>query len=66
MDAVMTGKIREQIETVRRSGTANMLDTTAVQRVAYETDLYELVCFIEDDRAGYAKFVMSGGERTNE
>jgi gamma-glutamylcyclotransferase (GGCT)/AIG2-like uncharacterized protein YtfP len=56
----MTEKIKEQIMAVRATGKANMLDTNAVQRVAYEMELYELVCFIEDDRRAYARFVMTG------
>ncbi len=56
----MTEKINEQIMAVRATGKANMLDTNAVQRVAYDMDFYELVCFIEDDRKAYARFVMTG------
>lgn len=52
--------VKEQILAVRASGRTNMLDTNAVQRVAYEMDFYELVCFIEDDRRAYARFIMTG------
>ena len=56
----MTGKIREQIEAVRKSGKTNMLDTQMVQRIAHDMHLYELVAFIEDDRKGYCKLLMGG------
>lgn len=58
----MTDKIREQIMQVRDAGQCNMLDTTAVQRYAFDHDLYELVCYIEDDRQKYARFIMTGKE----
>jgi hypothetical protein len=58
----MTDKILEQIKTVQKSGFCNMLDTTAVQRYAYDHDLYELVCYIEEDKKKYARFIMTGKE----
>ncbi len=57
----MNEKIHEQIMAVRATGKANMLDTHAVQRVAYEMEFYELVVFIEDDRRTYARYIMTGG-----
>lgn len=59
-EKVMDATIREQIMAVRATGKTNMLDTNAVQRIAYEMDLYELVNFIEDDRRAYARFIMTG------
>jgi hypothetical protein len=56
----MTDKIKEQIEIVRKSGAANMLDTIAVQRYAHDNHLYDLVLFIEEDRKKYARFIMTG------
>ena len=50
---MMTEKIREQISAVRDSGVANMCDTAAVQRAAFERDFYELVLFIEENREEY-------------
>jgi hypothetical protein len=52
--------IREQIMAIRDEGRANMLDTNAVQRLAYEHDFYELVNFIEDDRKAYSNFIFTG------
>ncbi len=52
--------IREQILAIRASGETNMLDTHAVQRLAFERDFYELVNFIEEDRKAYAHFIFTG------
>ena len=37
-----------------------MLDIPAVQRMAFENGFYELVCFIEEDRAAYVRFILTG------
>jgi hypothetical protein len=39
----MTDKIHEQIMQVRKAGQCNMLDTVAVQRYAFDNDMYELL-----------------------
>lgn len=56
----MTDKVREQILAVRDTGLTNMFDLNAVQRLAYERDFYELVMFIEEDRAAYVRFILTG------
>ena len=53
-------KIKEQIIKVQRTGRTNMFDTNAVQVIANELGLYELVCFIEENKKAYANFVMKG------
>jgi len=45
-------KVFQQLEAVRRSGKTNMYDVSKVQRIAYESDYHELVCFIEDSKPG--------------
>ena len=59
---MMMEKIREQIFAVRDSGVANMCDTAAVQRAAFERDFYELVLFIEEHRDAYWVFILAGRE----
>ena len=59
---MMMEKIREQIFAVRDSGVANMCDTAAVQRAAFERDFYELVLFIEENREEYWNFILTGKE----
>jgi hypothetical protein len=50
----------EQIMEVRSSGQCNMLDATAVQRYAYDHDLFKLVTFIEEHKREYAEFILHG------
>ena len=59
---MMTEKIREQISAVRDSGVANMCDTAAVQRAAFDRGFYELVLFIEENRESYWDFILTGKE----
>ena len=56
----MTEKIKEQILIVRDTGRTNMFDTTAVQRIAYELNLFELVLFIEEHKKEYVHFIFTG------
>ena len=49
----MSEKIFSQIMDIRDSGRVNMFDVPGVQRMAFEMGFYELVCFIEEDRATY-------------
>lgn len=51
--------VQQQLEAVRRSGEANMFDRSLVQRVAYESDYFELVNWIEDHTSGkYVQLLM--------
>ena len=56
----MNEKIVSQIRDIRNSGRVNMFDVPAVQRMAFEMGFYELVCFIEEDRAAYVRFILTG------
>ena len=58
----MNEKIVSQIMDIRDSGRVNMFDIPSVQRMAFEMGFYELVCFIEDDRAAYVRFILTGEE----
>ena len=49
-----------QIMDIRDSGRVNMFDVPGVQRIAFEMGFYELVCFIEDGRAAYIRFILTG------
>ena len=57
----MTDKVKEQILAVRDTGLTNMFDLRTVQRIAYERDFYELVTFIEEEKAAYVRFILTGG-----
>ena len=56
----MTDIVREQILSIRDSGHVNMFDTNMVQRLAYEKEYYELVCYVEEHRREYWHFIMTG------
>ena len=56
----MNEKIVSQIMDIRDSGRVNMFDIPSVQRVAFESGFYELVCFIEENRAAYVRFILTG------
>ena len=56
----MNEKVVSQIMDIRDSGQVNMFDVPAVQRIAFEKGFYELVCYIEEDRAAYVHFILTG------
>ena len=58
----MDERVKEQILKVRETGLTNMFDLCAVQRIAYEMDFYELVTFLEDEKAKYVRFILTGEE----
>ena len=57
---IMNEKVFAQIMDIRDSGRVNMFDIPSVQRVAFESGFFELVCFIEEDRAAYIRFILTG------
>ncbi len=56
----MSETVKEQILAVRETGLTNMFDLRAVQRIAYEMDFFELVTFIEEEKAAYVRFILTG------
>ena len=54
----MDERVKEQILAVRDTGLTNMFDLSAVQRIAYDMDFYELVTFIEEEK----RFILTGEE----
>lgn len=58
----MNEKVVSQIIDIRDSGRVNMFDVPAVQRMAFKMEFYELICFIEENRATYVRFILTGEE----
>lgn len=63
----MNEKIKKQILAIRDSGVTNMFD---VKRVQYEANLkgfHELVLYLEENKAGYSRFILTGdtGKKSN-
>ena len=56
----MDAKVKEQILVIRETGLTNMFDLPMVQRLAYERDFYELVCWLEDHKKEYTHFILTG------
>jgi len=56
----MTEKVKEQILAIRDTGLTNMFDIPMVQRLAYDRDYYELVCFLEEHKKEYVHFILTG------
>ena len=56
----MTEKVKEQILAIRATGLTNMFDLPMVQRLAYERDFFELVCYLEEHPKEYAHFILTG------
>ena len=56
----MSDKVTEQILAVRETGLTNMFDVNAVQRIAFDMGLFELVVYLEDNRAAYCRFILTG------
>ena len=58
----LSEEIITNIEEIRLSGACNMLDVVAVQRHAYENEMYSLVLYLEENRKKYVNFIMYGTE----
>ena len=56
----MNETVFSQLMDIRNSGRVNMFDIPSVQRMAFKMGFYELVCFIEEDRAAYIRFILTG------
>nr|DAT76429.1 MAG TPA: protein of unknown function (DUF5049) [Caudoviricetes sp.] len=53
-------KIRAQILAIRDSGETNMFAVNMVQVIANSKGYYELVLFIEEHKAEYVHFILTG------
>ena len=56
----MTEVIRKQIMAVRATGETNMFDIPLVQVIANRMGFYELVIYLEEHRAEYVNFILTG------
>ncbi len=58
----MTDTIQEQILAIRDTGLTNMFDIPMVQRLTFDRDFYKLVCYLDEHRKEYVRFIMLGEE----
>jgi len=58
----MTKKIEADVLKVRDTGRTNMFDVYAVQRIAYELELFDLVLYLEEEEnwGEYTHFIITG------
>ena len=56
----MDESIKEQILFIRDSGVTNMFDFPKVQREAYSNGFYQLIMYIENQKADYIHFIIYG------
>ncbi len=58
----MRDKIIQDVIKVRDTGRTNMFDVYAVQRIANELELYELVIYLEEKKnwKEYTRFILTG------
>ena len=57
----MSDTVRDQILAIRTmTGCPNMFDVNAVQRLAFDHEMYALVEFIETDRKAFVTFILTG------
>ena len=56
----MNNTVKEQILAIRATGLTNMFDVNTVQQLAFERDFYEMVCYLDEDRTGYIRFILTG------
>ncbi len=57
---VMSDTVKEQTLSIRDTALTNMLDTSTVQRLAFDRGYYELVDFIRTDQKWCVTFIMTG------
>lgn len=62
----MNETIRLQILTIRESGITNMFDLPRVQHEAYTQGFHELVIYLNDHKAKYARFILTGEANESE
>ncbi len=56
----MNETIRMQIMAIRESGVTNMFDLPRVQQEAYARGFHELVIYIDNRKAAYCLFILTG------
>ena len=62
----MNENIRMQILAIRESGVTNMFDIPRVTQEAYSRDFHELVNYLNEHKAEYCRFILTGEAEENE
>jgi len=56
----MDSKLMEQILAIRATGETNMFDVPKVREIAMREKCFELLDFLTDNTAAYARFILTG------
>ena len=56
----MTDTIKEQILAVRDTRETNMFSVNEVMQIAMREGFYELVCYLDENKREYSRFIMTG------
>ena len=57
---IMTDIILDQIMKIRDTGLVNMCSGYEVQKLAFERNYFELVCYIDEHPREYLQFILYG------
>ena len=60
---IMNEKVKEQILSICSTGLTNMFDVQRVYQLAKNMGYYDLVLFLQYNRAEYVHFILTGEER---
>lgn len=58
----MDSKVKKQILAIRATGATNMFDVPKVQGIALQEGYHELVVFLAENKAAYARFILTGDD----
>ena len=59
----MDNKLKEQILAIRATGETNMFDVPKVSEIALREGYDVLLEFLSEDKAAYARFILTGEEK---
>ena len=57
---MMSDTVFDQILAIRETGETNMFDVPRVREIAAREGYYELLDYLEENTAGYSRFILTG------
>ena len=59
-ELALRDQLRNEIDKIRNTGEDIMFDDTTFKRLPYNSTCHYLVCFLEERRADYINFILTG------
>ena len=59
-ELALRDQLRNEIDQIRNTGEVNMFDVPNVKRLAYYYNFHALIRFLEERRADYINFILTG------